>query len=126
MILCDTDILIEFYKNNPPIFQELSCIKPHNIAISAITQAELYFGALNKVELEKIKRHLSGIWCIPLDRAISQQFIQLMETYALSHKLSIPDAIIAATALVHNMELYTRNTKDFRFIADIQLYQTVS
>lgn len=126
MILCDTDILIEFYKHNPQIFQELRYIEQHHIAISVITQAELYFGALNKVELEKIKRHLSGISCIPLDRAISQQFIQLMETYALSHKLCIPDAIIAATALVHHMELYTRNIKDFRFIADIQLYQTVS
>ncbi|EDN67432.1 PIN domain protein [Beggiatoa sp. PS] len=126
MILCDTDILIEFYKNNPQIFQELSYIKPQNMAISAITQAELYFGALNKIELEKIKRHLSGILCIPLDRDISKQFLQLMETYALSHKLGLPDAIIAATALVHHMELYTRNIKDFRFIAGIQLYQTVS
>ncbi len=52
--------------------------------------------------------------------------IELMETYALSHKLSIPDAIIAATALVHHKELYTRNIKDFRFITDIQLYQTVT
>ncbi len=59
MILCDTDILIEFYKHNPQIVQEFHYIKPHNIAISVITQAELYFGALNKVELEKIKRHLS-------------------------------------------------------------------
>ncbi len=89
-------------------------------------KAELYFGALNKVELEKIKRHLSGIDCIPLNRAISQQFIQLMETYSLSHKLSIPDAIIAATALVQKIDLYTQNIKDFRFIANLSLYQTVS
>ncbi len=126
MILCDTDILIEFYKNNPHIFEELRYIQPHNLAISVVGQAELYFGALNKVELDKIKRHLSSILCIPVDRTTSQQFIQLMETYALSHKLSIPDAIIAATALVHHMELYTRNIKDFRFITDIQLYQTVT
>ncbi len=64
--------------------------------------------------------------CISVDGATSQQFIQLMETYSLSHKLSIPDAIIAATALVHKIELYTRNTKDFRFITDIALYETVS
>ena len=75
MILCDTDILIEFYKNNPHIFDELRYIQPHNLAISVVTQAELYFGALNKVELEKIKRHLSGISCIPVDRATSQQWL---------------------------------------------------
>ncbi|MCK5522685.1 MAG: PIN domain-containing protein [Thiomargarita sp.] len=83
MILCDTDILIEFYKDNSQIIQELRYIKPYNIAISSITTAELYFGALNKIELEKIKKHLEKISCISLDRAISQQFIQLMETYAL-------------------------------------------
>ena len=51
MILCDTNILIEFYKNNPQITEELRRIGPNCLAISAITQAELYFGALNKAEL---------------------------------------------------------------------------
>jgi hypothetical protein len=49
-----------------------------------------------------------------------------MESYSLSHKVSIPDALIAATALVHDLELYTMNTKDFRFIAKLKLYQPVS
>ncbi len=65
MILCDTNILIEFYKNNSQILQELHHIGQYNLAISAITQAELYFGALNKAELEKIRHHLSGIHCFP-------------------------------------------------------------
>jgi predicted nucleic acid-binding protein len=34
---------------------------------------------------------------------ISTQFITLMENYSLSHKLSIPDALIAATALVYQL-----------------------
>ena len=55
MILCDANILIEFYKNNPRILQELPHIGEHNLTISAITQAELYFGALNKAEQEKTK-----------------------------------------------------------------------
>lgn len=38
----------------------------------------------------------------------------------------LPDALIAATALVHNLELYTLNAKDFRFISNLQLYQPVS
>lgn len=45
-----------------------------------------------------------------------------METYALSHKLSLPDAFIAATALAHNMEIYTLNLKDFRYIQGLTLY----
>ena len=125
MILCDTNILIEFYKNNPAVVQELREIGPDQLAVSAITQAELYFGALNKEELKQIKQHLSLLWQLSIDDTISVVFLQLMETYSLSHKLSIPDALIAATALAHDVELYTLNTKDFQFISNLQLYQVV-
>jgi tRNA(fMet)-specific endonuclease VapC len=47
-----------------------------------------------------------------------------MERYALSHKLTIPDALIAATALVNNVDLYTLNVKDFRFIEGVNLYSS--
>ena len=87
MILCDTNILIEFYKNNPSIIQELRKIGQNQIA------------------------------------AISQKFLELMEAYTLSHKLSIPDALIAATALIHQLELYTLNLKDFRYIPGLKLHQ---
>lgn len=122
VILCDTNILIEFYKGNPAIFQALRAIGPGSLAVSVVTQAELYFGALNKRELSSIRRHLALIQCVPLDVTISGRFIELMETYSLSHGLAIPDALIAATALVHFLELYTLNIKDFRFIAGLGLY----
>jgi tRNA(fMet)-specific endonuclease VapC len=122
MILCDTNILIEFYKNNPKIVNELRQIGAERLAISIITQAELYYSALNKAELLKIQKHLNLLHNFPISNQVSTQFIQLMERYSLSHKLTIPDALIAATALVNNLNLYTLNTKDFRFIEGINLY----
>ena len=126
MILCDTDVLIELYKNNPQIVQELRRIGYKQLAISPVTEAELYFGAINKPELEKIKRHLALIHHVPLDASISNTFLRLMETYSLSHKLSLPDALIASTAMVHDLELYTLNVKDFRFISNLKLHQPLS
>lgn len=126
MILCDTNILIELYKNKPRITQELRLISIGKMAISAVTQAELYYGALNKAELRKIKKHLSLIHNYPIDVSISDKFIELMENYSLSHKLSTEDALIAATALVHDIELYTLNLKDFRFIPKLNLYKPVT
>jgi predicted nucleic acid-binding protein len=123
MILCDTNILIEFYKNNTAIIQELRQIGSQNLAISVITRAELYYGAINKNELKRIQKHLDLLQNIPTDRSISEQFIQLMANYSLSHKLTIPDALIAATALVNDLELYTLNIKDFRFIENLRLYR---
>lgn len=116
------DILIEFYKNNPQIVQELRTIGSKQIAISAVTQGELYFGALNKAELRKIKKSLSPLTIVPVDSMISDKFIELLEMYALSHKLSIADALIASTAIVHSMKLYTLNVKDFRFIQGLTLH----
>jgi tRNA(fMet)-specific endonuclease VapC len=124
MILCDTNILIEFYKNNPIIVNELRQIGLERLAISVVTQSELYYGAINKVELLKIQRHLNLLHNFPIDNQVSIQFIQLMERYALSHKLTIPDALIAATALVNNVDLYTLNVKDFRFIEGVNLYSS--
>lgn len=122
MILCDTNILIEFYKNNTAIIQELRQVGSQNLAISIITRAELYYGAINKAELLKIQKHLNLLHNFPLDNQVSIQFIQLMERYSLSHKLTIPDALIAATALVNNVNLYTLNVKDFSFIEGINLH----
>ena len=75
MILCDTNILIEFYKNNPQIVQELRHIGPNQLAVSHVTQAELYFGALNKAELKKIRQHLSLLSPFPLEVSISAVFL---------------------------------------------------
>ncbi|MBS3026083.1 MAG: type II toxin-antitoxin system VapC family toxin [Dolichospermum sp. DET50] len=126
MILCDTNILIEFYKNNFQIISELRFVGLNQLAISTITQAELYYGAINNVELKKIKKHLQLIHIFPVDITVSDQFIELMETYSFSHKLSIPDAFIASTALVHKIDLYTLNVKDFRFIVGLNLHQSSS
>ena len=38
MILCDTNILIEFYKGNPSVVQTLKTIGAANIAVSVITK----------------------------------------------------------------------------------------
>jgi predicted nucleic acid-binding protein len=95
-------ILIEFYKNNAQISQIFRAVGKNDLAISIVNEAELYFGALNKVELKMIKQHVASLHRFALDTAVFNHFLQLMETYSLSHKLSIPDALIAATALVHN------------------------
>jgi predicted nucleic acid-binding protein len=45
MMLCDTNILIEFYKANPTVIQTLQQLGSTNIAVSVITKAELLYGA---------------------------------------------------------------------------------
>ena len=123
MILCDTNILIEFYKGNPDIVGELQRIGIADLAVSVVTCGELYFGAKDKSELKRIHDHLSLIGQISLDADISDRFLELLGEFALSHKLSVPDALIAATALSHDIPLYTLNLKDFQFIPELKIYR---
>ena len=54
IVLCDTGVIIEFYKNNSRIVSELASIGENNIAISTVTTGELIYGAINKTELKQI------------------------------------------------------------------------
>lgn len=123
MILCDTDIIIELYRNNENIITELKNIGEENIAISVITAGELFYGALNKTELKQIERDVKCLDIKFVNEEISVLFYNLMVEYSSSHKISIPDALIAATSIVHRLELFTLNVKHFKYIKGIQLYR---
>jgi len=122
MLLCDTNIFIEVYRRNMAIVAELAKIGHHNLAVSDITCGELFYGALNKTELRMINNDLDSIAILHINIDISEMAVDLVKTYCLSHKLDIDDAIIAATAIYHNAELFTLNIKDFQFIPNLKLY----
>lgn len=122
MILCDTNILIEFYKGRADVVETLSAAGASNLAVSVITVGELYFGARDKRELKSLRENLSLLQQLPIDEEISRLHIELIEKYSLSHKLSIPDALIAATAIHYSIPLYTLNIKDFHYISGLDLY----
>ena len=123
MVLCDTNILIEVYRRNIAVRDELEKIGYENIAVSDVTRVELFYGAANKRELQMIGKDLEKIAILHIDTAISKMAVELVERYWLSHKMDLEDALIAATAILHQIELYTLNIKDFIFIPDIKLYR---
>lgn len=122
IILCDTNIIIEFYKENEAIINELKHIGQDNIAVSVVTIGELIYGAFNKKELTQILRDAANLHLFQINDAIGNKFIELMSNFSLSHNLTLPDALIAATALHYDVPIYTLNIKDFRFIPDLKLY----
>lgn len=52
---------------------------------------------------------------------ITYEVIQYCVSIRKSKRIKTPDAIIAATALSHNLTLITRNTKDFKNISKLKL-----
>lgn len=123
IVLCDTDVIIDFYKNKATIVAELKNIGQPNIAISVVTAAELIYGAFNKRELQQIQKDIAHLQLIQINDKIGALLLDLLAKYSLSHNLALPDALIAATAIHFDIPLYTLNLKDFKFIKKLQLYK---
>jgi tRNA(fMet)-specific endonuclease VapC len=70
MILCDTNILIEFFKDNETVKNELRQIGFAELAVSIITTAELFYGARDKTELQTIQKRLAAFKQVELDPEI--------------------------------------------------------
>lgn len=114
-VILDTNILIEILKNNHKTLDSVESLNAE-LCISAITVMELYFGARDKTELSKLKKFIELFEVIEMNANISSQATLLIEQYAKSHHLDIPDALIASSALINNIPLMTYNRKDFKYI----------
>ncbi len=79
------------------------------VLISRITWMEVLVGEKdNDTQLRDfLETHFE---IIPLDLVVAESAVQLRR----AHHLRLPDAIVWATAIVHEAVLVTRNTKDFK------------
>ena len=110
------------FNGNLNTIQDLKNIGYTDILLSAVTVMELYQGMGNKNELAQMKKKIQYFDVAQFDGLISKKAIELIQSFRLSHGLLIPDAIIGATSIVHQIPLYTYNLKDFRYMPDIVLY----
>jgi predicted nucleic acid-binding protein len=121
LILCDSNILFALLKGNEEVKSNLKKIGDENIAFSIITHAEAYAGS-SKDETKALKSFFEKHRLYHLTADISKIFNGLILSYHERHSKWIPDALIAATALSNQLELYTLNRKDFDFIPNLKLY----
>lgn len=121
-ILVDSDVLIDAGRG---LAEALDCLQRHEAAntltISVITQLELLVGCQNKAEQRKLVKSLRRFDVLKLSEDISDSATLLITRYRLSHGLMMPDALIAATALVHDIPLLSKNQRDYRFITGLNL-----
>ena len=83
---------------------------------SAITRLELFgLPGLKGEEESKISEILKPFVEIAVESAIIDRAIGVRR----ARRIKVPDAIIAATALVKGCSLITRNTEDFKGISDL-------
>ena len=122
LTIVDADILIDAGRG---LTDAINCLlrleTASTLAISAVTQMELIVGCRNKMELQALEKFLTRYQILKITNEISDLAVDLLKQYFLSHSLLIADGLIAATALVHNEAFITKNQRDFRFIAGLNL-----
>jgi predicted nucleic acid-binding protein len=121
-ILVDTDILIDtFHQRENAIAFLKQYEQTATLGISTITQIEILVGCRNKTEQRKTEKFLRRFEMASLTETIANQAVSLIQQYRLSHGLLLPDSLIAATALVLNIPLASKNQKHFRYITGLQV-----
>jgi predicted nucleic acid-binding protein len=106
--LVDTNIII-YYLNGDEIAINWFKENKDRLSISIIASLEVLSYPFTEQE-DRIVRHFLGAFRLfDLDQSIFEKTIKLRRT----HKIKLPDSIIAATASCHNLTLVTKNVSDF-------------
>lgn len=114
LVLYDSNILIDALKGYDAAVEELAYWD--SPAISAVTWMEVYAGALSQ-EIPVLDALINeiGFEIIHTDDQIMTFAARIRGTsLRKGPKISLPDAIIMATAKHHSLKIITRNKKDFK------------
>ena len=113
--LLDTMFLIRFLRGDEPaVFWLRRMVEDgHLLACSAINVAEIHSG-MKERERSSTDMLLESLRCFPVSYDIARQAGEWRRKFrAKGRDLSLPDAIIGATAHLHDLVLVTENRKDF-------------
>ena len=123
-LLLDTNIVIYAINKVHYFEQYRRHLDGFVTAISIISVAELYEGAfragLGSRTHRNIVTGLDQYTILPLDETICRWFGKIRFESRNKPK-SVPDALIAATALAYDLPLVTHNAKDFEGIEGLNL-----
>lgn len=123
--LLDTTVLIDLARGNVQAaeFVDGERRTQTDLSLSIISAMELVVGCRDKSEISKIGQLLADFTVVDLTPAISWRAYDLVVAFSMGHGLVIPDALIAATALVEGIPLVTHNVKHFAMIPGLVVTQ---
>jgi predicted nucleic acid-binding protein len=110
--LIDTNVVIDYLENKLPT-PSLTLIDGLLIQISVISRIELLvWPKTTKNQLAILNSFINASEVLLLNESIILKTIEIRK----NHRIKLPDAIIAATAIVNDLSMLTRNLTDFEKI----------
>jgi predicted nucleic acid-binding protein len=115
MILIDTDILIWILRNSAKHkvkFNDLAEKYNGELFITPIQYLEIMAGVREKERIDT-EIFLDSLGMINIDKSIGKLAGEMMRIYKKSHDLQSADTLIAATAKIYDLKLWTNNQKHY-------------
>lgn len=109
-LLLDTDVLVDHLRGTRRIESEGEAL-----AYSVITRAELFAGPQDQERV--VTRLLAGLREIGLDGAVAEAGGRIRRETGVK----LPDALIAASAIVHGLVLVSGNRRDYERVPGLEL-----
>jgi toxin FitB len=115
-MLLDSNLIIYSAKpEHAPLRQFIAENAP---AVSAVSFVEvLGYHKLSAVERQHFEEFFAASTVLPVSEQVIERAVRLRQL----RKMTLGDALIAATALVYDRTLLTHNTKDFTAIPDLKV-----
>ncbi len=127
MYLLDTNACIAVLNGSSPrLVARLREHEPDEIGISAITRAELLYGARKSARvaenLRVLKRFLGACVSVPFDDPCADHYGAIrVDLSARGRPIGPNDLLIAATARAHDATLVTHNTREFSRVVGLKV-----
>ena len=120
-ILADTSVLVDLQRGAEKTIERFGKIQ-ERIVISRITACEFIFGSISKKEKKINKEFIENLTITEISPEISKCAYFILDKYGLGTKFGISDAMIAATAIFGNYQLWTLNRRHFQRIKEIKMF----
>jgi tRNA(fMet)-specific endonuclease VapC len=123
----DTNACIRMLNgSSPSLIDRLRAEAPQEIAISAITRAELLYGARRSARVSDNLRLLARFFVpfvsLPFDEPCAEHYGAIRAELATKGRPIGPnDLLIAATARAHDLTLVTHNQREFARVVGLKL-----
>ncbi len=113
-ILLDTDILIAVLRSveSVALAMDARAHQGDELSYSPVSVAELWQG-IRPSEEQTTRRLLHQMSCVPVNEETGRLAGQFLHRYQRSHGLLMADALIAATAALHRLPLWTMNKRHY-------------
>jgi predicted nucleic acid-binding protein len=123
-MLVDSNVIIDYVSNRIPekSAKQLDIYFNSNFSVSIISKIEVLGFKTQEYELKQLESFIQLSSIVYIDEAVADKTIEIRRM----KRIKLPDAIIAATALVQNCILLSHNTTDFNKIEGLQVLDPYS